>query len=113
MAAEYYSANKATLDISYFRQFASELGLPSKDPTILFLDCQTAINLIVAPEITKKSRHMRAKHHYIRERVVEGEILVMHVSKEEMRADFLTKFFRRNTYIKLRNNLLNISSACV
>ena len=52
MAAEYYSANKATLDISYFRQFATELGWPSKDPTILFLDCQTVINLIVAPEIT-------------------------------------------------------------
>jgi len=111
MSAEYYSASKATLDISYFRQFATELGWPPKDPTTLFLDCQTAINLIVAPEITKKSRHMRAKHHYIRERVVDGEILVMHVSKEEMRADFLTKFFRRNTFIKLRNNLLNLSSA--
>ena len=111
MAAEYYSANKATLDISYFRQFATELGWPPKGPTVLYLDCQTAINLVVAPEITKKSRHMRAKHHYIRELVIEGVVLVIHVPREEMRADFLTKFFRRNTFIALRDSLLNLSSA--
>ena len=54
---------------------------------------------------------MRAKHHYTRELVIEGVVLVKHVSKEEMRADFLTKFFRRDTFIKLRDILLNLASA--
>jgi len=107
MASEYYNANSACLDISHYRQFATQLGWPPTGPTILHLDCKTAINLAEAPEVTRKARHMQAKHHYIRELVDTGIVKLKHVPADLMRADILTKVFSRAEFLRRRAMLLN------
>ena len=105
-SAEYYAANKLCLDVSHFREFAAFLGWP-QPPTECFLDANSAINTAIAPERTKKCRFMKAKHHFIREMVQNGEVKLTHIPTSEMRVDFLTKVCTSSQFIKGRDRLLN------
>jgi hypothetical protein len=72
------------------------------------MDSQTSINLIIAPEISKKSRFLSVKHHFIRERVANGDILPVKVSSLDQRADSMTKIFPPAKMIANYKNLLNL-----
>ena len=109
-SGEYYSANSLCLITAHFRQFLAELGWP-QPATTLYLDSQSAINLANAPAITKKARHMKAKYHYIREMVANGEIVLEHIPSSEMRVDLITKVVSRAHFLRGRNTLLNMSSS--
>ena len=91
----------------HYRQFSVELGWPQQ-PTQFFMDSQTSINLVVAPEISKKSRFLSVKHHFIRERVTDGDIIPVKVTSTEHRADSLTKIFSPAKMIANYKNLLNL-----
>ena len=107
VAAEYYAANSACLLISHFRQFAEELGWP-QPPTTLFMDSNSALDLAIAPAITKKARHMKAKHHFIRWMVSEGEVAPVHVPAPEMRADLMTKLLSPSSFHRGVHSLMNL-----
>jgi len=109
VAAEYYAANSACLLICHFRQFADQLGWP-QHATQLFMDSESAINLAKAPAITKTARHMKAKHHFIRELITDLEIEAVHIPAAEMRADFLTKLFPPASFLRGLSSLMNLSS---
>jgi hypothetical protein len=110
MSAEYYSACLAVRLYAHFAQLAAEIGFAQDGPATLFLDCQTAINLAIAPEITKKARHMNAKHHYIREAVTEDVIKIVHVKSPLMRCDIISKVFSTSKFKRGRDNLLNMQA---
>ena len=110
MSAEYYSACLAVRLYAHFAQFAVEIGFAQNGPATLFLDCQTAINLAVAPEITKKARHMNAKHHYIREAAVDDVINIVQVKSSLMRCDTISKVFSTSQFKRGRDNLLNMQA---
>ena len=75
--------------------------------TCLYLDSRTAVNLVVAPEVSKRSRHIAVSFHYIRQLVAEGHIRVQHVLSQYMRADAITKIFPRAKFRRQRAALLN------
>ena len=50
-----------------------------------------AIHLAKNPATTPNSKHIDIHHHFIRERVANGEFKVVYVPSEEQHADFLTK----------------------
>jgi hypothetical protein len=105
--AEYTTSNLCCHKIMHYRQFSSELGW-EQAPTKFFMDSQTSINLVVAPEISKKSRFLAVKHHFIRERVADGDILPIKVPSSAQRADAITKIFPANKMISNYHNLLNL-----
>jgi len=107
MTAEYYSACHAVQDVYHFNQFAAELGVAQVGPVTLVLDCNTAINLIQAPEVTKKSRHMNSKHHYIRQANERGVVSIKHVMSPDMRCDNITKVFANSIFKSARDNMLH------
>jgi hypothetical protein len=109
MSAEYYAASFAVRLYAHFAQLSQQLGFGRDEPATLYLDCQTAINLAVAPEITKKARHMKAKHHYIREASQQGIIDIVHVLSPSMRCDAMSKVFSTAPFKRGRDRLLNIS----
>jgi len=110
MIAEYTTSNLCCQELMHYRQFSRELGWSSVGPTPFFMDSQTAINLAVAPEISKKSRFLAVKHHYIRERITEGDIQPLKISSAGQRADAITKIFPPARMIANYTNLLNLNS---
>ena len=110
MVAEYTTSNLCCQEIMHYRQFSRDLGWPPDGPTPFYMDSQTSINLVVAPEISKKSRFLAAKHHHIRERATDGDILPQKVSSSGQRADVMTKIFPPARMIANYKSLLNLNS---
>jgi hypothetical protein len=98
MSAEYYVASGACRVIAHFRQFAADLGWPQQNPTVLLMDSKTAINLAVAPEVTRKARHMHAKVHYIRDVIHHKEVTPEYVPGHQIRSDVMTKLYRKKIF---------------
>ena len=106
VSSEYYAAGAACLLIAHFRQLATSIGWV-QGPTQLFMDSQSAIKLAQAPTVTKKARHMRATHHYIREMVALAEVTLVHVPTAKMRVDVLTKVMTSSQFLRGRASLMN------
>jgi hypothetical protein len=106
VASEYYAAGEACLLISHYRQLATSLGW-LQGPTKLFMDSQSAINLAQAPIVPKKSRHMHARFHYIREAVETKEIELVHILSHQMRVDVITKIMTTSKFCHGRDMLMN------
>ena len=106
VASEYYAAGEAYLLISHYRQLATSLGWLQL-PTKLFMDSQSAINLAQAPIVPKKSRHMHARFHYIREAEETKEIELVHIPSHQMRVDVITKIMTASKFCHGRDMLMN------
>jgi len=68
-----------------------------------------ALHLANNPATTPNSKHIDIRHHFIRERVANGEFRVVHVRSELQHADFLTKPLHREAFCTHRNFVMNIS----
>lgn len=64
--AEYLALGRCAQQVLHFRQFAADIRFPQNNPTVILEDNKPAINLTVAPQITRKLRHIALKEHYIR-----------------------------------------------
>ena len=107
MTAEYLSAGWACQGILHWYQFLADLGWPILSPVVLTLDNKTAISLVTAPQVSKKSLWIEVKHHFIRELHSRGIISLAYVPSSQMRANILTKFLPSTAYLRERNHLFN------
>ena len=110
MEAEYFALTEVGKKIAHFRQLLADLGFPQKGPTTIFEDNQTAIDLSYAPQITRRSRHIHVRHHYIRDLVKQNMVRIEHLPTSEMTADLLTKPLPRKQIQCFRDRLLNKQS---
>jgi hypothetical protein len=90
-----------------FRYFLESVGFPQKKATVVYEDNMSAINLAKAPAITRKSRHIHIRHHFIRDCVQSGAITIEHLATERMLADFLTKPFGPKKFTQFRDRMFN------
>jgi transposase InsO family protein len=89
--AEYVSASTATQEALWIRSLLREWGLSMKMPTTLWCDNKGAIQLAKSPINHKRTKHVDIRHHHIRDHVEKGDIVVDHLTTENMPADLLTK----------------------
>ena len=67
-----------------------------------------AVHLAKNPATTPNSKRIDIRHHFIRERVANGEFKVVYVPSEEQLADFLTKSLHQEAFKVHRNLVMNI-----
>ena len=67
-----------------------------------------AIHLAKDPATTPNSKRIDIRHHFIRERVANGEFKVVYVSSEEKHETFLTKPLHQGAFKVHRNFVMNI-----
>ena len=109
MEAEYVALAAIGKKIEAFRYFLDNIGFTQIDPTTIFEDNKSAINLAQAPQISRKSRHIHTRHHYIRFLVKSKAVKITYLPTSSMTADILTKPLGPTKFIPFRNALLNIS----
>ena len=61
------------------------------DVPVLHVDNEAAVKLAQNPEFHRRTKHIRIRHFYVRERVSEEELDVKRVSTEFQLADMMTK----------------------
>ncbi len=92
MSAEYIGLGNVAKEAVHYRQFADTLGYPSPGPSIIKQDNNSAINLTKAPVITRRSRFINIRHHFVRSLYQNNVILPVYTNTNDMSAvDMLTK----------------------
>jgi hypothetical protein len=107
MEAEYVALSQAARKLLEFRYLLEDIGFPQASSTVIFEDNMSAINLAIAPHITRKSRHIHTRHHFIRDLISQRLAVVRHLPTEEMLADFFTKPYGPKQFCLSRNRLFN------
>jgi hypothetical protein len=108
MDAEYIAATEAAKDAVWIRNFINDLAIPeySVGSIPLYIDNNSALKLTRNPEFHSRSKHIDAKYHFIREKVMDTkEISTLRVGTKDNLADILTKGLARPTHQNLTERL--------
>lgn len=89
--AEYKALTSAAKEAVWSRRCLEEFGQKQNSPTTVYCDNSGAIALTNNPVFHARTKHIAVHHHYIRDTVAEGEIVVQHVGTKDNVADALTK----------------------
>ena len=101
MEAKYMALTCTSQQVLWMYSFMSTVGLAQKLPAILHGDNAASIALTVNTKGHVHAKHIDIQHHYIRERVAEGEIGLVQIPSEENLAGIFTKPLPRITHQKL------------
>jgi len=73
------------------KRLLTELGDKSKEPTVLMEDNQSAIAIAKNPQFHGRAKYIDIRHHFIREKVNEGDIKLEYCPTDDLIEDMLTK----------------------
>jgi len=109
MEGEYVVLSSATRQDHEVSLFLESIGFPQDEPTTIFEDNISAINLAESPAVTRRSRHIHIRHHYVRDCVAQGFVVIEYLSTDRMLADLFTKPFGPKKFGAFRYQLFNSS----
>ena len=88
--AEYQAAAAVTKEALWMRKLLQDLQL-GRQCLPIGCDNQAALALLKNPLIGLKTKHIDVAHHFVRERVAQGEVAFYYVATADNAADVLTK----------------------
>ena len=103
--AEYRSATMAAQESTWLKQLMKDLRQPTEYQVRIFCDNLSSIRLAENPVFHARTKHIEVHYHYIREKVLEGEIEMVPIKTEEQNADIFTKGLQRRKFEKFREAL--------
>ena len=98
--AEYRATTMTAQEITWIMQLLKELHQPTNYSVPLYCDNLSAIRLAENPVFHARTKHVEVHYHFIREKVLQGEINLKHVGTDGQVADVFTKGLHAN---KLEN----------
>jgi hypothetical protein len=90
--AEYMSGYDLVQAMTWTEGVCQELGiyLLKNGPIQCFMDNKSAIILANNPVFHKRTKHIRIKYHWLRQKVAEGLVTLIYVQSEQNIADIFT-----------------------
>lgn len=88
--SEYLALSEATKEALYLKELLNEIGLKCESVQI-YNDSQSAQKLATNFGFHSRTKHIDVRHHFIKQKIQEGEIEIEYMPTEEMPADVLTK----------------------
>jgi hypothetical protein len=104
--AEYMAAGVAAREVLWLRHLLPELGFQLLGPSEIQCDNESCLALIKHPICNSKSKHIDIIHHFVRERVLGGELVFSFVPGNQNVADILTKPLDWSVFKVHRSQLL-------
>ena len=89
--AEYQALAAATQELIWLRGLTIELVMQESTPHVIHCDNKGAIDLATNTHFSPRTKHVKVKHHFIKEKIDQKEIQVLFTSSETMLAEALTK----------------------
>lgn len=89
--AEYMAVSSAVQEAIWLKSLQRELVPYTSKTTTINCDNKGAICLALTTAYHSRTKHIDVRHHFVRDKINEGEINLNYVSTSEMSADFLTK----------------------
>jgi hypothetical protein len=109
--AEYISTGVCCAQILYMKQSLLDYGVVL-DRVPFLCDNQSAVKIANNPVQHSRTKHIDIRHHFLRDHVAKGDIVLCGVHSEEQLADIFTKPLDENTFCRLRSelNVLDVSN---
>lgn len=102
--AEYMSLSDACKEALFLRKFLKELFNDNFN-VVIFNDNQSALKLCKNYIFHARTKHIDIRHHFIREHVSSGTIIVNYLNTKEMLADVLTKPLSKDSHNQFTSQL--------
>ena len=83
----------------------SQLKLPLQFPVTVYQDNTSAMCIAQSSAIKNRTKHIDVSCHHIRDHIIDGSIVLEHVSTSDMIADALTKPLVPSIFMKHREAL--------
>jgi hypothetical protein len=105
---EYVALCEAATEVVFLRQLLWDMGFEQEEPTIIYEDNKSAIDMVNGNISHKRSKHINIKYHYTREQIQMKNLSVVYCPTGDMIADVLTKSLSKAQHDKLTGMLMNI-----
>ncbi|KAF2895017.1 hypothetical protein ILUMI_11159, partial [Ignelater luminosus] len=89
----------------WLKEILNDLFIQIKNPIIIHEDNIGCIHIINNPEKHQRTKHIDIKHHFIREKVANGEVKLKKTPSNEQLADIMTKALTKEKIEKNRSLL--------
>ncbi|XP_071717990.1 secreted RxLR effector protein 161-like [Rutidosis leptorrhynchoides] len=98
--AEYRAAAMAAQECTWIVQLLTELGqaIEVEGGVVMYCDNMSSIRLAENPIFHARTKHVEVHYHFIREKVLMGEIRLAHVGTNDQFADVFTKSLAGNKF---------------
>jgi hypothetical protein len=88
---EYIALSKAVKEVTYIKALTTELSFYNQDNIPLYSDNNGAIQLAKNLTFHERSKHIRVRYHFIRQKLADKTISIHYISTKDQKADGLTK----------------------
>ena len=89
--AEYRSMSISTAELFWLRMLFKELAIPLSLAPVLWCDNVSTLALASNPIYHARTKHIEVDYHFIRKKVLNGDILIKFISTLDQVADIFTK----------------------
>ncbi|MCO5600921.1 hypothetical protein L7F22_055038 [Adiantum nelumboides] len=89
--AEYKGASVAACEVAWLEMLLQDLEIQVQDPVVIYCDNLNSIQLAWNPVFHARTKHIEVHYHFIRQRVLDGNIDLTYVGTEDLTADLFTK----------------------
>jgi hypothetical protein len=89
--AEYRGAAMAACEVAWLRKLLGDLGLHVDRQVVIYCDNLSNIQLPRNPVFHARTKHIEVHYHFIREKVLAGEIDLIYVNTKDQVVDIFTK----------------------
>jgi hypothetical protein len=89
--AEYRDAAVAMCEAIWVKRLLKDLHEEVSDLTVIYCDNLSSIQLAKNPVFHARTKHIEVHYHFVRERVLSGELELRHVPTDRQVADIFTK----------------------
>jgi hypothetical protein len=103
--AEYRAVANAVAEATWLRQLLLELHSPLRRATLVYCDNISVVYMSANPVQHQRTKHIEIDLNFVRERVVIGDIRVLHVPTASQDADIFTKGLPSSVFTEFRSSL--------
>uniref|UniRef100_A0A2N9FEL3 Reverse transcriptase Ty1/copia-type domain-containing protein n=1 Tax=Fagus sylvatica TaxID=28930 RepID=A0A2N9FEL3_FAGSY len=104
--AEYRSLATGAAELAWLRQVLCDLKLFLPSAPLIWCDNTSALALASNPVFHGRTKHIEADYHFVREKVVCGDLLLQFISIHDQLADIFTKALPSTRFLQLCSKLM-------